>query len=72
MLDDTERAGIPASHTQMCKFSDARSPGYRAVAAALQRYVREAPDVVETRWKRAEERLNELRRTEAEELTCRR
>ncbi|MCJ1462954.1 hypothetical protein MMC07_001558 [Pseudocyphellaria aurata] len=71
ILDDTERAGIPASHTHMCKFSDKRSPGYRAVAAALQRYVREAPDVIETRWRRAEERLGELRKAEAEELTWR-
>lgn len=68
MFDDTERAGIPAPHALMCKFSNKRSPGYRTVAAALQRYSREAPDVIETRWKKARERLNDLRRVEADEL----
>ncbi|MCJ1260408.1 hypothetical protein MMC22_000269 [Lobaria immixta] len=68
LLDDTERAGIPAPHALMCKFSHKRSPGYRTVVAALQRYTREAPDVVETRWRRAKERFDGLRRGEAEEL----
>lgn len=68
MLDDTERAGIPAPHVLMCKFSDNRSPGYRTVVAALQRYSREAPDVIEIRWQKARERLDELRRVEADEL----
>lgn len=52
----------------MCKFSHERSPGYRTVVAALQRYAREAPDVIETRWREAKKRLDELRRGEAEEL----
>ena len=68
LLDDTERAGIPAPHALMCKFSHEHSPGYRTLVAALLRYAREAPDAIETRWKRAGERLDGMRREEAEEL----
>lgn len=33
----------------LCKF-EGKSAGYRTVAAALLRYVREAPDVIPRRW----------------------
>jgi len=68
ILDNTERSGIAASHATMCKF-DGQSAGYRVVAAALMRYVREAPNVIPPRWSQARERLKVQRSHEASELT---
>lgn len=68
ILDNTERSGIAANHSQMCKF-EGKSAGYRTVAAALMRYVREAPDVIPPRWAQAREMLKVQRSNEASELT---
>lgn len=69
ILDNTERAGIGADHSTMCKFESANSPGYRTVAAALLRYAREAPTVVSMRWTQSKEDLSSQRTMEAAELT---
>jgi hypothetical protein len=68
ILDNTERAGLPYSHSGMIKFESRSSPGYRLVVAALLRYSREAPAMVSTRWVQAEEMLSSKRRNEAAEL----
>lgn len=68
ILDNTERAGIGAKHTHMCKFEDPSSPGYRTVAAALMRYGREAPQLIEARWTQAKDMLKTQRSAEASEL----
>lgn len=68
ILDNTERAGLPDDHRNMCKFESRTSPGYRLIAATLIRYSREAPEVVSRRWKHAIEMLNSKRSQEADEL----
>ena len=68
ILDNTERAGLPADHSHMCKFESRTSPGYRLVVAALMRYSREATEVVARRWEHAVEMLNAKRVQEADEL----
>jgi len=68
ILDDTERSGIAASHTEMCKFESTSASGYITVVSAVMRYAREAPAVIETRWKRSDEMLSTQRSNEASEL----
>ena len=68
ILDNTERAGLPYDHRNMCKFENHTSPRYRLVVAALIRYSREAPEVISRRWKHAVEMLNSNRSHEADEL----
>ena len=68
ILDNTERAGLPYDHRNMCKFESRTSPGYRLVVAALMRYSREAPEVVSRRWKHAVNMLYSKRSQEADEL----
>jgi len=68
ILDNTERAGLPYDHENMCKFESRTSPGYRLVVAALIRYSKEAPEVISSRWKHAMEMLKSKRLQEADEL----
>lgn len=68
ILDNTERAGLPCDHRNMCRFKSRTSPGYRLVVAALMRYSKEAPEVVSRRWKHAIDMLNSKRSQEADEL----
>ncbi|KAI9762275.1 MAG: hypothetical protein M1835_008049 [Candelina submexicana] len=68
ILDNIERSGIPAYHSEMCKFASKNSPGYKLVVAALVRYSREAPSVIVSRWREAEEMLRTRRAIEAQEL----
>ena len=68
ILDSTERCGIAADHETMCRFDANRSQGFRTVIAALQRYSREAPDVVNARIVRAAAVQTSQRWYEATEL----
>lgn len=68
ILDNTERSGIGASHSQMCKFEDSSAPGYRTVAAALLRYNREASSLIAVRWSQAKDMLKVQRSAEASEM----
>ncbi|KAL9047125.1 MAG: hypothetical protein Q9214_000216 [Letrouitia sp. 1 TL-2023] len=68
ILDNTERSGIAASHSEMCKFSCKSSPGYTVVVAALRRYERDAPARIEKRWREVIQRLQKTREEEAQEL----
>lgn len=68
ILDDTERSGIWATHSGMCKFATAVSPGFSVVRATLTRYARDANELIANRWIHATEALDRLRRNEAAEL----
>ncbi len=68
ILDNTERSGIGANHSGICKFENSSAPGYRTVAAALIRYARDAPSLVAARWFQAKDMLKAQRSMEAFEL----
>lgn len=40
--DNTERSGIHATHSDMCRFASPESPDFPIILAALLRYAREA------------------------------
>jgi hypothetical protein len=68
ILDNTERCGIGADHQRMCKFQSPNDQGYRTAVAALRRYSREAPYVIQKRYQRAASLYRDDRLVEAEEL----
>lgn len=68
ILDNTERCGIAGDHRGMCKFESSASQGFRTTVAALRRYSREAPQVIDGRRMRAAETLSGNRRHEAMEM----
>ncbi|KAL9039838.1 MAG: hypothetical protein Q9180_002293 [Flavoplaca navasiana] len=68
ILDDTERAGLPYDHRNMCKFESRTAPGYRLVVAALMTYALNAPNTITQRWANATEMLKAKRAAEAAEL----
>jgi len=68
ILDNTERCGIAADHCGMCKFAKNSSQGFRTAISALRRYSQEAPQVISSRWVKAEQMLRETRRYEAMEM----
>ncbi|KAI9710441.1 MAG: hypothetical protein M1812_007409 [Candelaria pacifica] len=65
---DTERSGIWADHSQMCKFESMEASGFSVVRATLQRYAEGANDTVSQRWIQAIDFLTRLRTSEATEL----
>lgn len=68
ILDDTERCGIGADHQRMCKFQSPNDQGYRTAVAALRRYAREAPNVIQRRYQRAANLHRDEKLVEAAEL----
>ena len=67
-LDNTEAAGIHATHSDMCKFGSRTSSDYRTVIAALTTYCEKAPGIISHRWRQAEAALRQLRLGEVEEI----
>jgi hypothetical protein len=67
-LDNTEKAGIHATHSRMVRFNSIESSNYRMVIEALFRYCHLAPRIVSHRWCQAIPALNQLRVDEAYEL----
>ena len=67
-LDNTEAAGIHATHADMCKFASRASSDYRTVIAALSTYCEKAPGIISRRWRQAETALKQLRIGEVEEI----
>lgn len=67
-IDNTESAGIHATHSQMTKFPSRESSDYRTVIAALSAYSEKAPAVISNRWKRADTALMQLRIGEIQEI----
>lgn len=68
ILDNTERAGLPSDHKNICRFESPTAPGYRLVVATLIRYSREAPEVISHRWEHTTNMLQVQRSQEAAEL----
>jgi hypothetical protein len=68
ILDNTERCGIGADHQGMCKFQSPNDQGYRTAVAALRRYAREAPNVIQRRYQRAANLYRDEKLVEAAEL----
>ena len=68
ILDNTERSGISATHSEMCKFKTTQAPGYRTVIAALRRYSRDAEGLIHRRWQESRKSLATQRSNEASEL----
>ncbi|XHF97721.1 hypothetical protein AWENTII_001306 [Aspergillus wentii] len=66
--EGTERMGIEADHSHMCKFDDENSPGYEAVAEALLRYSRDAPDMIADRWVEEKRTRLVMRQAKASEI----
>ena len=66
--DNTERSGIHATHSEMCRFNDRESPAFQIILAALLRYAREAHKTIATRWSSARKFLATQRSIEASEL----
>ena len=69
LVDNTERSGIHASHSEMIRFSDRNTSSYRTVVEALVRYCRSAPSIISRRWGKAMETFARARSDEAFELT---
>ncbi|KAI5813225.1 hypothetical protein BZA77DRAFT_322065 [Pyronema omphalodes] len=49
-LPNAGRAGIHATHSDMCKFVDENSPGWNILAGVLCDYVENAPPAIEQNW----------------------
>lgn len=68
IIYDTDRCGIGADHSGMCKFSSNTNQGFRSAVSALCRYAREAPGVIQKRCQRAADFQRNERFIEAAEL----
>ena len=68
IIDNTERCGIAADHQRMAKFDNPSDQGFRTAIAALRRYAREAPSVIQRRYQRAVSVRRDDRMIEAAEL----
>ncbi|KAJ6178281.1 hypothetical protein N7519_008742 [Penicillium mononematosum] len=68
IIDNTERCGIAADHRRMSKFDSPSDQGFRTAVAALRRYAREAPSVIQRRYRRAVSVQRDDRMIEAAEL----
>ncbi|RJE21192.1 hypothetical protein PHISCL_06468 [Aspergillus sclerotialis] len=66
--EDTGRSGLPATHSQMCKFGDRKEPSYRMVYGILQRYTKKAGPVISKRSEDAKRYLREQRQNEVDEI----
>ena len=69
LVDDTERSGIHANHSDMIRFSDGNVSSYRTVIEALRRYCHLAPPTISHRWRKARETFARARSDEAFEIT---
>jgi hypothetical protein len=67
-VDNTEAAGIHATHSSMVKFNSRESSDYRTVIDALARYCDLAPAIISHRWSQAEQVLRQTRASEIWEL----
>lgn len=69
IVDNTERSGIYATHSDMIRFSNSNSSSYRTVVSALIRYSLDAPKVIARRWEVAKTSLAKERANEAFEIS---
>ncbi|KAJ5129845.1 uncharacterized protein N7515_005884 [Penicillium bovifimosum] len=68
ILDNTERCGIGADHQGMCKFHSPADQGFRTAVAALRRYTRDAPSVIQRRYQRSADVQRDEKMLQAAEL----
>lgn len=68
VIEGVERMGIEADHSAMCRFENAKSPGYEAVGEAVLRYTKEAPGEIANRWAQEHRARRNNMREEAERL----
>lgn len=68
LWDKTERCGIDATHSQMCKLDRASSPTFTVVTAAIKRYTSQCHATIGFRWEMAMKFLGTQRSIEAQEL----
>ncbi len=66
--DNTERSGLYATHSQMCKFASRESAEFQTILAALLRYAGGAQETIGPRWSSARRFLATQRSIEAAEL----
>ena len=59
---------IEATHSAMCKFASMDAPGYSNVSSAILRWVVEAPESIQTRWRVEEEERTARARNELTEI----
>ncbi|KAI1179614.1 hypothetical protein F4777DRAFT_438505 [Nemania sp. FL0916] len=64
-VDNTEKAGIHATHMRMTKFHSEATSGFRTTVEAILRYSSDAPRVISRRWSQAVPALEKLRSKEA-------
>jgi hypothetical protein len=69
IFDNTERCGISATHSGMCKFDDNTSQDFRLVVEAIRRYSQEAPYIISRRLSQTARFLQETRLHEAMEIS---
>ena len=62
-IQDVERACIQQDHSHMCKFENASAPGFDLVTEAIQRYARQALEVIVSRWNL--DKAQQMKRKEA-------
>ncbi|KAI0142627.1 hypothetical protein GGR57DRAFT_519738 [Xylariaceae sp. FL1272] len=67
-VDNTEKAGIHATHTQMTKFSSETMSGFRTIVEAISRYSQSEPQAISRRWSQAIPALKKLRADEIFQL----
>ena len=67
-LDNTDRCGISANHSEMGQFADRNASSYRTILGAVLRYTKEAQVSIASRWRNAIKYLNTQRSIEASEL----
>lgn len=66
--ENTERSDLPATHSQMCKFSDGKQESYRMVRGILQKYATNAGPVISKRLEDAKHYLRMQRQYEVAEI----
>lgn len=60
--------GIEASHSNMCKFDGANSPGFRNIAITIQQWIQRAPSATQERWLAEEDERRARAMTRATEI----
>ncbi|KAJ5170922.1 uncharacterized protein N7500_003705 [Penicillium coprophilum] len=66
--DDTGRSGLPATHSQMCKFGDREQPGYKLTCGIIHRFIKLAGPLIASRHRESHSFLAARRGHEATEI----
>ena len=66
---DGIRAGIEATHSDMCKFATVNASGYKAVVSHIKKCAQNGPATIVTRWAEEREQRMRARQSKANELT---